>query len=135
MDAFRQLQSYDSDYLRNNFRPVQTGDRISDIKTDGVFWRRSKFEIDANAAQIFGASLVGAGVFHNMYTLLKQPETAKTLRENPLVELVSNLPFFSDQEQPVQRSSEEVVQEFQQQQPVYQPQQYQQYVPQPGQTA
>ena len=120
----------DNSDLQDNFRPVQTGDRIKDIKSAGVFWRRAKYEVDPNVAQILGASLVGAGVFHQVYTVLKDQETAKALIENPLVDFINNLPFLSEQEVVQQRSSDELQHQYGQ--GVYQPQQYQQYLPQPA---
>ena len=95
-------------------------------------WRRATIEIDPSKAQILGASIIGAGVFHHVYTLLQQPETAKALRENPLVDFMNNIPaaLLGEPEVVQQRSSEEKQFVQQYQQPVYQPQQYQQYVPQ-----
>ena len=115
-----------NDFLQDNYRPTQA------LGTRKVMWRRATIEIDPSKAQILGASIIGAGVFHHVYTLLQQPETAKALRENPLVDFMNNIPaaLLGEPEVVQQRSSEEKQFVQQYQQPVYQPQQYQQYVPQ-----
>ena len=115
-----------SDPIADNFRPVQP------LGTRTVYWRQAKLEIDPSKAQILGATIIGAGVFHNVYTLLQQPSTAKALRENALVDFINNLPtaLLGEPEVVQQRSSQEQQFVQQYQQPVYQPQQYQQYVPQ-----
>ena len=138
MTALRAIKTFDpastagadavdaNDFLSDNFRPVQT------LGTRTVSWRRATIEIDPAKAQILGASIIGAGVFHHVYTLLQQPETAKALRENALVDFMNNIPaaLLGEPEVVQQRSSEEQQFVQQYQQPVYQPQQYQQYVPQ-----
>ena len=115
-----------ADTMADNFRPTQA------LGTRTVYWRRATIEIDPSKAQILGASIIGAGVFHHVYTLLQQPETAKALRENALVDFMNNIPaaLLGEPEVVQQRSSEEQQFVQQYQQPVYQPQQYQQYVPQ-----
>lgn len=112
--------------MTDNYRPTQA------LGTRTVSWRRATIEIDPAKAQILGASIIGAGVFHHVYTLLQQPETAKALRENALVDFMNNIPaaLLGEPEVVQQRSSEEQQFVQQYQQPVYQPQQYQQYVPQ-----
>ena len=75
-----------TDTLADNFRPVQA------LGTRTVYWRRAKLEIDPSKAQILGATIIGAGVFHNVYNFLQQPETAKALRENALVDFINNIP-------------------------------------------
>ena len=112
--------------ISDNFRPTQA------IGTRTVNYRRATLEIDPSKAQILGASVIGAGVFHHVYTLLQQPSTAKALRENALVEFINGLPtaLLGEPEVVQQRSSQEQQFVQQYQQPVYQPQQYQQYVPQ-----
>ena len=114
------------DTMADNFRPTMP------LGTRTVYWRRATIEIDPSKAQILGASIIGAGVFHHVYTLLQQPETAKALRENALVDFMNNIPaaLLGEPEVVQQRSSEEQQFVQQYQQPVYQPQQYQQYVPQ-----
>lgn len=129
MNTLRAILTPDTaDVLVDNFRPTQT------LGSRTVYWRRATIEIDPAKAQILGASIIGAGVFHHVYTLLQQPETAKALRENALVDFMNNIPaaLLGEPEVVQQRSSEEAqfVQPQPYHQPVYQPQQYQQYVPQ-----
>ena len=90
--------------------------------------------MDETQLKILGGTLAGIPTFYLVQQFLNQPETAKALRENPVAEFItSNLDnlFSGNQEVVEQRSSDEA--EFhhhQYQQPVYQPAQYQQYVPQ-----
>ena len=103
MTTLRGLTTEANEPLSDNFRPVQS------LGSRKVYRRRATIEIDATQAQILGASIIGAGVFHNVYTLLQQPETAKALRENALVDFINNLPatLLGETEVVEQRSSQE----------------------------
>jgi len=109
-----------TDKLQDNFRPVQT------IGTRTVKKRTKPFTIDANRALILGASLAGIGGYAAIQELLKQEGLVRSLQENPLTDLFEQFSQSGEQ-----RSSDVEPAYAQYQQPVYQPQQYQQYVPQP----
>jgi len=117
------------DDIADNFRPVQP------LGSRSVYKRTKPFTVDQNAATILGSTLVSLAAFQGFTELLKQPEIAKSLRENPLTDFLQSL---ADQTQEVvqQRSSTGEQEQYQQyQQAVYQPQQYAQYVPQAVQVA
>ena len=106
-----------------------------------MFLRDAPFTIDERKAQILGATVIGVGVFNVVNELLKQPEVAKSLAENPVADFISNIDLnpFADQKVVQQRSSVEAAPQQHNYapaypQPVYQGQAYQQYAPQPAPT-
>lgn len=117
------------DDIADNFRPVQP------LGTRTVYKRTAPFAVDQNAATIMGSTLVSLAAFHGVSELLKQPEIAKSLRENPLTSFLNSLAGQSQEVVQQRSSTGEQEQYHQYQQAVYQPQQYQQYVPQAVQVA
>lgn len=132
LTAFRTLVTHDvatsQDKVAGNFRPTQA------VGSRKVYKRIAPFSVDETQLKIIGGTLAGIPTFFLVNQFLNQPETAKALRENPVATFVqSNLDnlFNGGQDVVQQRSSDEAGQYAgQYQQPVYQPQQYQQYVPQ-----
>merc|ERR1712025_271646 len=132
-----QTNSANKDMLQDNFRPVQS------LNSRSVF-KRSKpaFVIDTQQAAIFGSSLATLGAFPVAMQVANQLPgiinqlplfgIAKSFRENPITDFVEDLIAQGQQVVQQRSSSSEEVQyqhHHQYQQPVYQPQHYQQYVP------
>lgn len=130
LDEFRTLKTdsdndEDTDRIHGNFRPTQA------LNSRTVYKRTAPFAIDETQLKILGGTLAGIPTFFLVNQFLNQPETAKALRENPVAEFVqTNLNNLFNQEVVQQRSSDEASYQQYQEQPVYQPVQYQQYVPQ-----
>ena len=96
------------------------------------FCRGKPFAVDATQAAILGSTIVSLGAFQFVNNLMQQPEIAKSLRENPITDFLEDIIAQGQQVVQQRSSSSEEVQyqhQHQYQQPVYQPQQYQQYVP------
>merc|ERR1739846_60549 len=68
-------------FVYNNYRPV-TGDSISVV--------HKKAETYEDAANILGASVVGITAFELFRNFLTQPETAKALKSNPILDLIED---------------------------------------------
>lgn len=127
LNEFRTLKtdSTFTDSIHGNFRPTQA------LNSRTVYKRTAPFAIDETQLKILGGTLAGIPTFFLVNQFLNQPETAKALRENPVAEFVqTNLNNLFNQEVVQQRSSDEASYQQYQEQPVYQPVQYQQYVPQ-----
>merc|ERR1739844_656143 len=100
-------------FVYNNYRPV-TGDSISVMHRKDETKKSETYE---DAANILGASVVGITAFELFRNFLTQPETAKALKSNPILDLIE------DFDQKFLNGEEEQQQQQQQQQ--FQPQQFQ----------
>jgi len=108
---------YDADgsttsFVYNNYRPV-SGDSITVMHRKDETLKSETYE---DAANILGASVVGITAFELFRNFLTQPETAKALKSNPILDLIE------DFDQKFLNGEEEQQQQQQQQ---FQPQQFQ----------
>jgi len=122
--------------LNDNFRPVQTlGTSTS------VMYKAPGLSLQATqVGTILGATLTGIGTFGAVYNLLSQEQTAKALRENPVVDFINEFGenIFGEDEEAAARGDEHAHhheehhahhehQEYHQQE-YQQPQQFQTYL-------
>lgn len=105
-----------SSFVYNNYRPV-SGDSITVMHRKDETKKSVTYE---DAANILGASVVGIGAFEFFRNILTQPETAKALKSNPILDLIEDFDqkFLNGEEEQEQQ------QQFQPQQ--FQSQQFQQ---------
>jgi len=85
--VFRTLEDADGQKVADNFRPVQA------LGTRKVMHRKkpsSKSSTYEGAVQNLASSLLGIGTFSAVYNLLTQPDTAKALKANPILDLIED---------------------------------------------
>merc|ERR1712088_1065338 len=122
--------------LNDNFRPVQTLGTSTKVmyKAPGLSLQATQ------VGTILGATLTGIGTFGAVYNLLSQEQTAKALRENPVVDFINEFGenIFGEDEEAAARGDEHTHhheehhahhehQEYHQQE-YQQPQQFQTYL-------
>ena len=138
LTALRTLQDAATtpNLLNDNFRPVQTL-----ATTTNVMYKAPTLSLQATqVGTILGATLTGIGTFGAVYNLLSQEQTAKALRENPVVDFINDFGenIFGEDEEAAARGDEHAHhheehhvhhehQEYHQQE-YQQPQQFQTYL-------
>merc|ERR1739838_207120 len=138
LTALRTLQDAATtpNLLNDNFRPVQTL-----ATTTNVMYKAPTLSLQATqVGTILGAALTGIGTFGAVYNLLSQEQTAKALRENPVVDFINDFGenIFGEDEEAAARGDEHAHhheehhvhhehQEYHQQE-YQQPQQFQTYL-------
>jgi len=101
-------------FVYNNYRPV-TGDSITVMHRKDETKKSETYE---DAANILGASVVGITAFELFRNFLTQPETAKALKSNPILDLIEDFDqkFLNGEEEQQQQQQQFQPQQFQSQQ-------------------